>query len=54
LIVGHTPTFFIDSEYTGKIYKTDKCINIDCGCVYKKDGGRLGCLRLEDMKEYYI
>jgi hypothetical protein len=27
-------------------------INIDCGCTF--DGGRLGCLRLEDWKEYYV
>ena len=54
LIVGHQPTFSIDSDYAGKIYKKDRCINIDCGCVFKKYGGKLGCLRLEDMKEYYI
>lgn len=53
LIVGHTPTFDFDG-YAGKIYKREKIINIDCGCVYKSYGGRLGCLRLEDMREYYV
>jgi len=56
LIVGHTPTLLIDNEYAGKIYKKEKIINIDCGCAYKNknDNGKLGCLRLEDMKEFYI
>ncbi|MCL2773394.1 MAG: metallophosphoesterase [Oscillospiraceae bacterium] len=54
MIVGHTPTFFIDKKYAGKIYRKKRAINIDCGCVYKDYGGKLGCLRLEDMKEYYI
>lgn len=27
-------------------------IAIDCGCSFP--GGRLGCLRLEDMKEFYV
>ena len=56
LIVGHTPTLIIDKEYTGKIYKREKIINIDCGCVfkYRNEDTKLGCLRLEDMKEYYV
>ena len=54
MIVGHTPTFYIDKEYAGKIYVKRRIINIDCGCVYKSYGGRLCCLRLEDMKEYYV
>lgn len=54
MIVGHTPTFFIDKDYAGKIYKKEKIINIDCGCAYRDYGGRLCCLRLEDLKEYYI
>lgn len=54
LIVGHTPTFFIDELYEGKILKKEKIINIDCGCAYRREGGKLGCLRLEDMKEFYV
>ncbi len=34
------------------IYKEDKMIGIDCGCA-GFPGGRLGCLRLQDGKEYY-
>lgn len=68
IIFGHTPTNYIP-EYTGhitkpmtkanlkrcesfKIYKTKYKIGIDCGCASKN--GRLGCLRLNDMKEFYI
>ena len=28
-------------------------LDIDCGCAYPEYGGQLGCLRLEDMTEYY-
>ena len=55
LIVGHTPTLSISNEYAGKILKKEKIINIDCGCAYKNDARRkLGCLRLDDLKEYYV
>ena len=54
IIVGHTPTWYIDRSYAGKIYKNDGIINIDCGCVYKNKGGRLCFLRLDDIKEYYV
>jgi len=54
IIIGHTPTLFIDKEFAGKIYKREGIINIDCGCIYSKRGGRLGCLRLDDMNEYYV
>jgi NDP-sugar pyrophosphorylase family protein len=45
VIVGHTPT--VD----GKIQYGNGSINIDCG---EARDGRVGCLRLEDMKEFYI
>jgi len=28
-------------------------IAIDCGCGFPDHGGQLGCIRLEDMTEYY-
>ena len=28
-------------------------IAIDCGCGFPDRGGQLGCIRLEDMTEYY-
>ena len=34
-----------------RIYHGNQMIGIDCGCAYKD--GRLGCLRLDDMKEFY-
>ncbi|HJD39804.1 MAG TPA: hypothetical protein H9913_07225 [Candidatus Blautia stercoripullorum] len=39
LVTGHTPTFEIGAEYDGKIYRKNRHIAIDCGCVY---GGTLG------------
>lgn len=48
-ISGHTPTLSI----TGKpeIYYRKANINIDCGAVF---GGKLACLRLDDMMEFYV
>ena len=53
LIVGHSPTFCYGDEFEGKIIhgKNDSILHIDCGCVF---GRSLGCVRLEDMKEFYI
>lgn len=34
--------------------KSGTIIDIDCGAGYPKEGGKLGCLRLNDMKEYYV
>ena len=53
MIVGHVPTFLYHPKYEGKILtsKSKKTIHIDCGCVY---GRALGCLRLDDLKEFYV
>ena len=59
LIIGHTPVWSCDymipetEEQGNKIaYLYDgRIINIDCGCAH---GSMLGCLRLDDMKEFYI
>ncbi len=53
LIVGHTPTFTYGPEFDGKIAhgKDDTILHIDCGCVY---GRSLGCIRLDDMQEFYV
>ena len=51
VIVGHIPTF----SYFGdnpRIYKGNLFTDVDCGCTYKN--GRLGCLCLNDLKEFYI
>lgn len=47
-IVGHTPTLCFNKE---DIIFKENTILIDCGCIF---GGKLACLRLEDMKEFYI
>lgn len=53
-VVGHTPTFSIDGAAPGKIYIKGGFIDIDCGCFFRNSGGKLGCLRLDDMKEFYV
>ena len=30
-----------------------RMLDIDCGCGFSNSGGQLGCIRLEDMTEYY-
>jgi len=53
VVSGHTPTMLIaNNPRPGFIYQANNHIAIDCGCSFP--GGRLGCLRLEDMKEFYI
>lgn len=55
IIVGHVPTIGKDfGENKGKIYKNERFIDIDCGACFRYAGGRLGCLRLDDMKEFYV
>lgn len=51
LVTGHTPTYNIDETYNGKIYRQNNHIAIDCGAVY---GGRLGCICLDTLEEFYI
>lgn len=52
IITGHTPTQFIEgNKNPGYIYINGMNIDIDCGCSMNE---RLGCLRLDDMKEYYV
>lgn len=51
LVTGHTPTYNIDENYKGKIYRRNNHIAIDCGAVF---GGRLGCMCLDSMKEFYV
>ncbi len=51
LITGHTPTFLIDPDYDGRIYIANGHIAVDCGVCHGKN---LGCIRLEDMAEFYV
>ena len=57
LIHGHTPTPFCWDALNKKksdVFFRERSINIDCGCVFKKAGGKLAAIRLEDMKVIYI
>jgi serine/threonine protein phosphatase 1 len=51
MIVGHIPTFLYGPQYDGKIFHAGNTIHIDCGCAY---GRTLGCIRLDDMQEFYV
>lgn len=59
-IFGHIPTMqmraWYEQEKSNKIWKNcdGSIIDIDCGAGYPDKGGCLGCLRLNDMKEYYV
>lgn len=50
LVFGHTPTRILGGG--DKIIRRKSWIDIDCGCVFK--GGRLGCLCLDTMEEFYV
>ena len=51
LVTGHTPTYNIDENYKGKIYRQNNHIAIDCGAVF---GGTLGCICLDALEEFYV
>lgn len=51
LITGHTPTFTINKEYDGKIYKNNNHFAIDCGVSH---GRPLGCVCLDTLEEFYV
>lgn len=55
IIIGHTPTSHVQAVDWPRmrIAHGDGVIDIDCGCAFPGHGGQLGCLRLEDMTEYY-
>ena len=52
VIFGHTPTYHYQDAFPLRIYHGIMNIGIDCGCAYE-DYGRLACLRLDDMREFY-
>jgi len=49
VVSGHTPTFFLLGK--NEIYHNNNNICIDCGATF---GGKLACLRLDDMAEFYV
>lgn len=55
LIFGHTPTLTYPQLHgRADVLITDTYINIDCGAVFREAGGRLACLRLDDMEVFYV
>lgn len=50
VVVGHNPTTE-DNGGNGKIFFGNGSIAIDCG---EARGGTIGCIRLDDLKEYYV
>lgn len=69
VIIGHTPVLNMlkpTEEREGyakelvsrgghpRILHAPGFINIDCGCSYDKPMKTLGCLRLDDMAEFYV
>lgn len=54
IICGHTPIQVISNDYNEEvqILKRKGTIYIDCGCCF--ENGKLACLRLDDMKEFYV
>lgn len=61
VICGHTCTYWMnlyvegyDEEAPFEIFYAPGLIDIDCGCGNVTDQRRLACLRLDDMKEFYV
>lgn len=55
LIFGHTPTLTYPSMHgQAEVLFEETYINIDCGAVFHEVGGKLACLRLDDMKVFYV
>ena len=56
-VFGHTPTRVLfrqagEPGQPARIFHRGRMIGIDCGCAYS--GGRLGCLCLDTMEEFYV
>jgi len=52
IVTGHTPTGLIEKAYEGRIYIKNNHIAVDCGAVF--ENGRLGCICLDTLEEYYV
>lgn len=51
VIIGHTPTCYVSDDRCLMIYRGENLIYIDCGCFFS---GVLGCIRLDDLNEFYV
>lgn len=69
LVIGHTPVMYMHCEKEEvpalveemlsrgerpRIFHGAGFIDIDCGCSFPEPIKTLGCLRLEDMAEFYV
>lgn len=55
LLVGHVPTISgYAFEPVPYILERREYLDLDCGGFMRREGGRLACLRLEDMRVWYI
>lgn len=50
LVFGHTPTRFLSRQ--NRILRRETWIDVDCGCAFRN--GRLSCLCLDTMEEFYV
>ena len=55
-VIGHTPTCYLNNKKNKPftLWHGNGIIDIDCGCGSQTKHRCLGCLRLNDMKEFYI
>lgn len=54
VVFGHTPTAHYQDNAPMSIWNGGDKIGVDCGCGWQKSGGRLGCLCLDTMEEFYV
>lgn len=55
VVVGHTSTSYFRNYFPDySIYHDNGFIAIDCGCSREGDKAMLGCIRLDDYKEFYV
>ena len=54
VIFGHTPTAHFQETSPLEIFHHGKLVGIDCGAGWPEEtGGRLACVRLDDMEVFY-
>lgn len=51
IVTGHTPTGLIDPRCSGRIFRMNNHIAIDCGAA---SDHALGCICLDTLEEYYV
>lgn len=54
VICGHTPVQSIDKNQDVKIIHREGTIYIDCGAVFNDCNGKLACLNIDTMEEFYV